>query len=227
MMIRGILFDFIGTTVLEKDPQVINRCFSQAFSDHGVTISQDFIRNNRGKDKKEVITRALIQGGYRAELIPSVLASLESYVAKNISNFSVGPGAREIIEHFISKDRLVGLGSGLPRETFDRILHYLEWENIPFHYIGIAAEMERGRPHPDMIIDMMQKLGLQPREVLKVGDTTADILEGKNAGVFTAAILSGTQATKLLAEQQPDWMITSLSELKEIVINDVHLQPKI
>ncbi|MGZ8518400.1 MAG: HAD family hydrolase [Chitinophagaceae bacterium] len=42
-----------------------------------------------------------------------------------------------------------------------------------------------------MILDMLKKFSLQKEQFLKVGDTVADILEGKNAGVKTAAILSG------------------------------------
>jgi pyrophosphatase PpaX len=68
-----------------------------------------------------------------------------------------------------------------------------------------------------MIFDMMNRYGLTKSEVLKVGDTTADIQEGKNAGTYTAAILSGTQDEKEILKEQPDFVIRKLSELKTLI----------
>jgi len=62
----------------------------------------------------------------------------------------------------------------------------------------------------------MRKYSLQPDELLKVGDTVADIQEGKNAGVVTAAILAGTQANELLRAENPDFLIEELMELKPL-----------
>jgi phosphoglycolate phosphatase-like HAD superfamily hydrolase len=68
-----------------------------------------------------------------------------------------------------------------------------------------------------MILDMMKKFRLNNSELLKVGDTITDIREGKNAGVLTAAILSGTQSQEELVSQEPDYVINSLSQLKDII----------
>src|SRR6185503_20663451 len=109
----------------------------------------------------------------------------------------------------------IGLGTGLPRDTFEAIFNYLGWNVKHFDYIGIAEEMAKGRPHPDMIFAMMKKLGLGVDELIKVGDTVADIREGKNAGVKTVAILSGTQDEQDIRDQQPDNIIRSLDELRK------------
>jgi phosphoglycolate phosphatase-like HAD superfamily hydrolase len=69
-----------------------------------------------------------------------------------------------------------------------------------------------------MILDMLKKLsGVDRSEFLKVGDTTADIQEGKNAGVATVAILSGSQTAEQLQAEHPDYFIRSLFELKAIL----------
>ncbi len=69
-----------------------------------------------------------------------------------------------------------------------------------------------------MILDMMNKTGVSnPAHFLKVGDTVADIQEGKNANVITAAILSGTQRKEDLEKEKPDFMIRDLSEVERIL----------
>jgi phosphoglycolate phosphatase-like HAD superfamily hydrolase len=60
MKIKAILFDIIGTTVLEKDPNLINSCFENAFRQNNVKVEAAQIKANRGKDKSEIIKNILI-----------------------------------------------------------------------------------------------------------------------------------------------------------------------
>ena len=59
-----------------------------------------------------------------------------------------------------------------------------------------------GRPYPYMIFRNMESMHLMDvRRVLKVGDTVADIKEGKNAGMPTAGILEGSSVLALTEQQ--------------------------
>jgi phosphoglycolate phosphatase-like HAD superfamily hydrolase len=64
-----------------------------------------------------------------------------------------------------------------------------------------------------MIFEMMRQLRINPTEMLKVGDTVADIQEGKNANVYTAVLLSGTQPKEQLIRERPDLILDSLDDL--------------
>jgi pyrophosphatase PpaX len=68
-----------------------------------------------------------------------------------------------------------------------------------------------------MIFEMMKSVNVNADEFLKVGDTTTDILEGENAKVRTAAILSGTQPEELLRSAHPDFILNNLEELIDII----------
>jgi phosphonoacetaldehyde hydrolase len=217
MAIKAVLFDFIGTTVMEKDPLTINKCFSQAFNDHEVPVTDRFIIINRGKDKKEVIMTALKQTGSSIALVDPILNSFKSYLEDKLDNFFENTGAKEIIAWLKDRKISIGIGTGLPRDIFERIFNHLPFDTISFDYIGIADEIGKGRPHPDMILDMLVKCQVRNNEMLKVGDTISDIQEGRNANVFTAVILSGTQDKKDLINEQPDHILHSLIELKEII----------
>jgi len=57
---------------------------------------------------------------------------------------------------------------------------------------------KKGRPYPYMIFKNMEALQIDSvSKVIKAGDTVADILEGKNAGVFTIGILDGSSVIGL------------------------------
>ncbi|MFR8537332.1 MAG: HAD family hydrolase [Lacrimispora saccharolytica] len=61
---------------------------------------------------------------------------------------------------------------------------------------------KKGRPYPYMIFRNMEKLELEDvSRVMKVGDTVADILEGKNAGLVTVGILEGSSVMGLTQEE--------------------------
>lgn len=218
MDIKGVLFDFMGTTVIEKDPQTIHQCFLEAFVNYGVPVTDEMIRKNRGKDKKEMIASVLDHYTMPLELVPFILESFNNRLVDKLDNFQANEGVSGIIQFLKEKNIIIGLGSGFPRDIFDLIFHHLGWAVIGFDYIGIAGEIGRGRPHPDMIIDMMKRFSLSAGSILKVGDTIADIMEGKNAGVKTVAILSGTQNENEIRSYQPDFVITKLGQLKDIVI---------
>lgn len=56
----------------------------------------------------------------------------------------------------------------------------------------------QGRPYPYMVFKNMEKLGTKSVEnAIKVGDTIADILEGKNAGMISVGIIEGSSVMGL------------------------------
>ena len=64
---------------------------------------------------------------------------------------------------------------------------------------------EKGRPYPYMIFKNMQFLGISGVDrVIKVGNTPADIQEGKRAGVLTVGILEGSLAMGMTADDFED-----------------------
>lgn len=59
-----------------------------------------------------------------------------------------------------------------------------------------------GRPYPYMIYNNMKKFDIvSVDEVVKVGDTVADVKEGKNAGVISLGVLEGSSVLGLSQEE--------------------------
>ncbi|MBS1610366.1 MAG: HAD hydrolase-like protein [Bacteroidetes bacterium] len=217
-VIDSVLFDMIGTTVLENKGQIVFKCLCEAFSEHLPGIDCSLLSLHRGKQKREMIAAILKQNGLSLSFTVPVYERFIKKFNSNFSNFSEAPGATELFRLLKNKGILIGLGTGLERNIFDALLKYLGWHHEDFDYTGTCSEVIRGRPYPDMIIAMMQQLSLsRPGRLLKVGDTVADILEGKNAGARTAVILSGTQDEKMLREAKPDYLFHHLNELASLL----------
>lgn len=59
-----------------------------------------------------------------------------------------------------------------------------------------------GRPYPYMIFKNMEILKITcVQNVMKIGDTVSDILEGKNAGAVTVGVLEGSSEIGLLEDE--------------------------
>lgn len=218
MKFKAVLLDLVGTTVKEE-PNTIIGAFERAFKDNNVDVDDAFLRAHRGRGKKEIVESLAATRGIPENITLKIYDDFRQNIENGISGFSPAEGASEVFSYIKNLHIKLGLGTGLPRGIFDLMLKQLRWDSAVFDYVGIAEEVGTGRPDPGMIIQMMERLNINnPDEFLKVGDTVADIREGKNAGVKTAVILAGTQDNNLLKNEKPDYVLVSLKDIKTILI---------
>jgi phosphonatase-like hydrolase len=219
-VVKVVLFDVIGTTVRETDPALVARCVASAFAAHGIAVTPSQIEAHRGKEKREMIETLLKTNHRPTNEAASVYQSFQHEFADALHLFAPMAGATDLFMHLRNRGIKVGLGTGLPQELLLPLLTALRWQPASFDFIGCPAPGIRGRPAPDMIFSMMKKLVVnEPSHVLKVGDTVADIEEGKNAGVRTGALLSGTQPPALLQAATPDYLFASLDDVLPVIEN--------
>jgi phosphoglycolate phosphatase len=69
------------------------------------------------------------------------------------------------------------------------------------------------KPAPDVILHGIAALGVEPADCLMVGDSPADMVAGKRAGVKTCAVRYGYGREEELARLEPDYWISDPREL--------------
>lgn len=217
MMIKAVLFDMIGTTVSTTNPDFIIDCLKKAFAGYRIDASKELLRNSRGKNKMTMIKEILVHNNLADDLAEPILHSFNHIVNKSLNAFTEMKAVPEVFSFLKQKDIRIAVGSGLSESLFYALFNHLDWGKYRFDYIGIAELLGKSRPDPAMILDMMQHLKIEnPGEVLKIGDTVADIREGKNAGARTAVVLSGTQEENILRNEKPDHILSSLQDLLKL-----------
>ncbi len=88
------------------------------------------------------------------------------------------------------------------------------------HATGRGPDITLGKPDPNMLAGIMERHGLQSREIAMVGDRIyTDIAMAHNAGAFGVLVLSGetTAETAAAADPQPDLTVASLKEFGELL----------
>jgi phosphoglycolate phosphatase len=59
------------------------------------------------------------------------------------------------------------------------------------------------KPHPQMLEEIMDELGVTPERTLMIGDTTFDLQMAQNAGVASLALSYGAQSEQALLAHSP------------------------
>jgi phosphonatase-like hydrolase len=138
------------------------------------------------------------------------------------------PGAEDIFLFLKEKGVKVALNTGFSRNIADVIVNRLQWKDrgLIDDYIG-SDEVPEGRPSADMIKALKKRLGISKEsEVMKIGDTAVDVLEGRAAGcTYIVAVTTGAAAKEELEEHQPTHIIHHLNQIAFIFSES--LQPSV
>lgn len=86
-----------------------------------------------------------------------------------------------------------------------------------FKFVLGIDHVQKPKPDPDVLNKILGLGGFEKNRSLIVGDTNYDILAGKAAGITTVGATYGFQGKNILAAANPDFLIDSLPELKNIV----------
>jgi len=76
-----------------------------------------------------------------------------------------------------------------------------------------TPDNSHAKPNPNMIINAMNKVGLDKKDVLMIGDTTLDMKMAKAAGVKAIAVSWGFQPIEILKEAGASLAINDYNEL--------------
>ena len=77
-----------------------------------------------------------------------------------------------------------------------------------------TADETAGKPHPLMLQELMQELGVAPERLLMVGDTTHDLQMAANAGCASVAVSYGAHQPDGFAVFQPLHIAHSVADLQ-------------
>jgi phosphoglycolate phosphatase len=123
------------------------------------------------------------------------------------------PGAYQMVQELASLGRLLAVATGKSRPGLNRAMAHCGLEQF-FHSTRCADECF-SKPHPEMLEQIMDELGVARQRTLMVGDTTHDMQMAANAGVDGLAVTFGAHPRVVLESERSVAMIDTPSALAE------------
>jgi len=210
--IRHICFDLDGTLV--KSHITIYKTTLKALNDLNIPV------DNFDEDKFYQRIGHHFEDIFEEFKIPVNDFEIFINIYKNqyfnfINESALYNGIEETLEYLKSKNVLTSLLTTKGQEQADRIIDYFKLRK----YFNLVMGRRNGiahKPSPEPLLFICKELNVKPEETLMVGDTELDIGCGKNAGSKTCGVTYGYRTKKALEEKEPDLIIDSIKELKNL-----------
>ena len=215
MKFDGIIFDWAGTTV-DYGCFAPVKAFIDAFEAFGITPTLEEVRKPMGMLKIDHVRTMLSMDRisrlweekygrpWNEEDVCQVYEQSERLILKIVEQYS---DPKPYVVETVDTLRSMGLKIGSTTGYNDAMMALVVPEAAkagyaPDCWFSPDATGQKGRPWPYMIFRNMEALGLQDvARVMKVGDTVADIKEGKNAGLVSVGIIEGSSVMGLTREE--------------------------
>ena len=202
--IQAVIFDWAGTTV-DYGCFAPVKGFVEGFKSIGIEITDEMARKPMGLMKIDHI-RAI------AAMLPEPLSEEQILMAYEVFEETL---FADIGEHCDLKDHVletvaalrkqgikIGSTTGYTAAMMKRVLPKAAEQGYSPDFWIAPDQTAKGRPYPYMIWNNLMQFGISdPRAAVKVGDTAADIDEGKNANCWTVGVIMGSSELGLTREE--------------------------
>ncbi len=122
-------------------------------------------------------------------------------------------GVPELLKALQARGHRLSVATGKSRRGLDEALQQVGLQHL-FEATRTADETA-SKPHPQMLHELMDELGVPAHRTLMVGDTTHDLQLAANAGSAALAVSFGAHGVAELQALQPLAVLHSVAELSD------------
>ncbi len=206
---RLVVFDWDGT-LLDSEGRIVE-CLHAASQEAGLaSLPPKTLSNVIGLGLKEAVET----------LYPAIDAAVyhhfleryrHHYLFASQTPTPLFTGAREMLEDLYQRGFWLAIATGKARRGLDRVLAEQDLAHL-FHATRCADETF-SKPHPQMLLDIMDRVGAEPDQTLMVGDTEYDILMAHHAKTAAVGVGYGVHGRERLLRHPILACVDSLGEL--------------
>lgn len=206
---RLLVFDWDGT--LADSTAIIAAAIQAACRDVGEPVPDEVsARFVIGLGLAEALSH--VAPALPIERHPELSARYRHHYLAHDAEIPLFDGVPALLAELRAEGFMLAVATGKTRIGLDRALASNALVER-FHATRCADE-GRPKPHPDMLLHLMERLNVAPRETLMIGDTTHDLELARAAGVHAVAVAYGAHEPTGLAAAGPLATVHSIPELR-------------
>lgn len=215
MKIEAVILDWSGTTI-DYGCFAPVQAFLEAFHEFGVDPTARETRKPMGMLKRDHLSAMLAMPRIREKWkdahgrnpdagdVENLYRAFEAKLFRILPDYSrPKPDTLETVRELRAREIKIGSTTGFTSRMMEIVAPAAQgYGYAPDLWISPDSTENYGRPYPYMIFKNLQALKVASvKQAVKVGDTVADVLEGKNAGVITVSVIEGSSEMGLSEEE--------------------------
>lgn len=203
-----IVFDWDGTLI--DSTAMIARCIQASCKDLGLSVPEE-------KRAKYIIGLGLhdalryVAPDLAATDYPKLADRYRHHFFSNEEEALLFDGVSALLTQLVDEGYLLAVATGKSRKGLDRALE--KTGLVQRFHASRCADETHSKPHPAMLLELMDRLGTEPGRTLMVGDTTHDLQMAANAGCPAIAVAAGAHDREQLEALDPLVCLPSVSHL--------------
>lgn len=212
--IKAVLFDMDG--VLANSEIYTAKAAALTFNRMGVPAKEEDFTLFRGMGADDYLRGVLALYGrdYDPAIKTDLYKTYGEIVAK--TDISVKDAADTVIK-LRNMGFLTAVCSSADREKLEINIRAIGLDTAAFDVILSGSDVERQKPAPDVYLRGAEKIGCLPAECIVIEDALSGIASAHAAGMECIAITSSFSADTLKEKAQPEYIISELKEIVDIV----------
>ena len=212
-MTKLIVFDWDGT-LMDSQARIV-ACMRAAIEEVGLPAhDEENLKNIIGLGLYEALNM-LYPEGSDEDYQRLTERYRHHFLDANDTPSPLFAGARELVTALHDAGHFLAVATGKGRKGLDKVLDETQLGEY-FHYTRCADETF-SKPHPQMLLDIMEFTGMEPEQTLMIGDTEYDLQMANNAGVKSLAVSYGVHEKPRLLACNPVACVDSVAEIKHWV----------
>lgn len=216
MSFKGVIFDLDGT--LLDTIEDIADSMNQVLSENNLPIHDtEAYRLFVGSGIRNLVKKALPESHRDETTIQAYFETMYRLYKENCVN-KTRPydGITDLLDELASRDLKLAILSNKADEMTQQTAGTL----LPEAYFSIIAGLtdeSLKKPNPQKALQMSKEMGIDPKEMIYVGDTDVDMQTATNAGMYAVGVLWGFRGEEELHANGAKKLISHPSELLELL----------
>lgn len=213
--VKAVLFDLDGTLLdTAKD---IGTCLNEVMCRYGyparpLSDVPSFIGHGRNN-----LLKAALPEGVGEEIYPVIADEYAAHYRANCTRFTeYYPGAREFLDFLQGRGYLTGMITNKTQETAEKIVKAY-FPGNEFRILWGNNGVRPLKPSPESAELACRTLGLQPGQILFLGDGDTDMDFASRAGFVACGVTWGYRSREVLQDHGADVLVDSFSELEKLL----------
>lgn len=218
-MYELIVFDWDGT-LMDSAAKIVN-CLQASARDVGLPIpDEQAARNIIGLSLHEAMQTLFTD--ISEQKIEQMIEHYRRYfIHSDNTEQPLFSGVKQGLTELTGAGVILGVATGKARPGLNRVLASEDMHG--FFMVTRCADEARSKPHPQMLLDILQYTAIDASKTLMIGDTTYDMEMAVAAGVDALGVSYGVHSTDALIQAKALHVVNSFTDIIDWLQTDNRL----